>query len=89
MARYRVKSDEEMAWNAIRRAATAKVHLEAAAWKEKRLNDLLPGLQVEFRKMLQKGELPELEVEYEEWVERSIRAMQGLPEGDHAPDGSA
>lgn len=86
MARYRLKSDEEMAWNAVRRAATARVSLEAAAWKERRLNDILPGLQVEFHKMLQTGNLPELEVEYEEWVERSIKAMRsGLPESEEAP----
>ncbi len=76
MARYRLKSDEEMAWNAVRRAASARVRLEAQAWQERRLNDILPALQVEFHKMLQQGDLPQLEIEYEEWVERSIRAMR-------------
>lgn len=84
MARYRLKSDEEMAWNAVRRAASARVRLEAQAWQERRLNDVLPGLQVEFHKMLQTGDLPQLEVEYEEWVERSIQAMRhgSLTPGD-------
>jgi hypothetical protein len=75
MARYRLKSDEEMAWNAVRRAASARVKLEASAWSERRLNDVLPGLQVEFHKMLQTGVLPELAVDYEEWVERTVAAM--------------
>lgn len=77
MARYRIKSQEELAWNAVRRAATARLRLESQAWLEARLNEVLPGLQVEFSKMIQEGDLPQLEVEYEEWVERSIRAMRG------------
>ena len=76
MARYRLKSEEEMAWNAIRRAVAARVHLEAAAWKEKRLNDLLPSLQVEFQRTLNAGNLPELEADYEQWVEDALTSAK-------------
>lgn len=76
MPKYRLKSEEEMAWNAVRRAVTAKLRLEAAAWLEKRQNDILPGLQVEFQKALQAGNLPELEAEYETWVEDAMQASQ-------------
>lgn len=76
MARYRLKSEEELAWNAIRRELTAKVSLEAAAWKEARLNELLPTMQVEFQKMLKKGDLPKLEADYEKWLEAALAAMQ-------------
>lgn len=82
MARYRLKSDEEIAWNVVRRAVTARLRLQAAAWVEKQLNDLLPPLQVEFSRMLQRGEMPVLEPEYEEWLDVTLKAMRdGLPEG--------
>ena len=76
MARYRLKSEEEIAWNAVRRAVTARVRLEAAAWTEKRLNDLLPPLQIEFQKVLHDGYLPQLEADYEVWVDDAISAMR-------------
>lgn len=84
MPRYRLKSEEEMAWNAIRRTATAKYRLEAAAWLEKRLNDSLPGLQVEFQKALNAGNLPELEAEFETWVADAMEASERR-ELTHAP----
>jgi hypothetical protein len=87
MPRYRLKSDEEMAWNVVRRAATARIRLEAAAWMERRLNDILPELQLQFRQLLQTGVLPQLEAEYETWLDSAIRAMkEGLPESGE-PDG--
>ena len=87
MARYRLKSQEELAWNAVRRELTAKVSLEAAAWKEARLNDLLPAMQVEFQKMIQKGDLPKLDADYKSWLEAAFAAMQ-RPTLD-AADGSS
>jgi hypothetical protein len=54
----------------------AEVHLRALAWKEARLNEVLPALQVEFHKMLQKGELPQLEADYKEWLDSAFAAMQ-------------
>ena len=75
MPKYRLKTDEEMAWNAVRRAARARIRLEAAAWEEKRQNDILPGLQVEFHKKLSGGNLPEIEADYEAWLEISLNAL--------------
>lgn len=72
MARYRLKSREELAWNAIRRALTAKLRLEATAWLENRLNDELPVLQLQFQRTLNAGHLPELEADYEKWVEDAL-----------------
>lgn len=82
MPKYRLKSEDEMAWNAVRRAVTAKLRLEATAWLEKRLNDELPGLQVEFQRVLNAGNLPELEADYEKWVEDALAAQRSraLPE---------
>lgn len=72
MARYRQKSREEMVWNAIRRAATAKLRLESQAWMEERLNALLPELQLEFTKTLNAGNMPTLEADFEKWVEDAL-----------------
>lgn len=74
MARYRQKSREEMVWNAIRRAATAKIRLEAAAWQEERLNAILPELQLEFTRALNAGNMPKLEAEFEQWVDDALSA---------------
>ena len=74
MAKYRLKSEEEMAWNAVRRAVSAKLRLEATAWLEKRMNDELPALQVEFQRTLSAGALPELEADFEKWVEDALAA---------------
>lgn len=75
MAKYRLKSEEELVWNALRRAATTQVRLEAAAWAEKRLNDILPNLQVEFQRMVQRGNLPELDQEHlRTWVKDAAAA---------------
>lgn len=82
MPRYRLKSSEELVWNAVRRAATARIHLEAAAWKEARLNEVLPALQMEFHKRLQDGDLPALEAEWKEWVESSIHALSARELGE-------
>lgn len=82
MAKYRLKSEEELVWNALRRAASAQVQLEATAWKEKRLNDLLPNLQVEFQRMVQKGNLPELDQAHlRQWV-RDAAAAASRPQLD-------
>ena len=72
MPKYRLKSEEEMAWNAVRRAATAELRLQAAAWLEKRLNDVLPQMQVEFQKTLNAGHLPELVANHKTWVKDAM-----------------
>lgn len=74
MARYRLKSREELVWNAVRRTLTAKLRLEATAWLEQRLNDELPALQHQFQQMLNNGKLPELEADHEKWVEDAVKA---------------
>lgn len=63
-----------MAWNAIRRAVTAEIRLEANAWIEKRLNDVLPDLQVQFQKTLNQGRMPALKADYKNWVKDAMTA---------------
>lgn len=62
--------------------------LEASAWKEKRLNDVLPNLQVEFQRMVQAGNLPELDQNHlRQWVKDAVAAAN-RPKLDEAPDES-
>lgn len=59
---YRRKSEAQLKWNAIKKAAIAKATLEAAIIRERLLNEYLSELWPEFEKSLQKGELLELEI---------------------------
>lgn len=72
MARYMVKNDTDLAWNHIRRVATAQVRLEARAWEERRLNEVLAPLQERFEAAITSGELRELEPGYETWVKDAL-----------------
>lgn len=89
MPKYRLKSEEELVWNAVRRAATAQVNLEALAWKERRINDILPALQVEFQRMVQDGNLPELDEKHmKQWVKQALEAAR-RPKLDAVSEGVA
>jgi len=72
LARYRTKDEVDLRWNAIRRAATARVDLEVKTYREKRLNDVLSQLWTTFSHALGEGTLTELEPEYEQWVADSL-----------------
>ena len=72
MARYRTKDEVDLRWNAIRRAATARVDLEVKTYREKRLNDVLTELWTTFSRALSEGDIVELEPEYEQWVKDAV-----------------
>lgn len=72
MARYREKDEVDLRWNAIRRAATARVDLEVKTYREKRLNDVLTKLWNTFAVALSQGDVVELEPEYETWVSDAL-----------------
>lgn len=72
MARYREKDEVDLAWNAIRRAATARVDLEVKTYRERRLNEVLGQLWHTFSRALSMGEVLELEPEYEVWVKDAL-----------------
>ena len=58
---YRRKSEAQLKWNAIKKAAIARATLEAAIYRERVLNELLSEAWTEFEKSLQSGELLELD----------------------------
>lgn len=72
MARYREKDEVDLRWNAIRRAATARIDLEVKTYREKRLNDVLSQLWNTFAVALSQGDIVELEPEYEQWVADAV-----------------
>jgi len=53
----RKKEAAELAWSAIKRAATARVNYEAQVWREQRLNEELDKLWHQFEKALNTGEI--------------------------------
>lgn len=58
---YKVKSQEQLAWNKIKRAAQAQATFEAACFREERVNELLGELWPRFSQSLLEGEVLELE----------------------------
>ena len=77
VAKYRPKSEPELIWNAVRRTATAEINLQAQAWKEARLNDILPPLQVAVDRALKRGRVPQLEEpKFEGWVKKTLRVIE-------------
>ena len=72
MARYRTKDEVDLRWNAIRRAATARVDLEVKTYRERRLNEVLSELWTTFSRALSAGDVVELEPEYEQWVKDAV-----------------
>lgn len=72
MARYRTKDEVDLRWNAIRRAATARVDLDVKTYREARLNEVLSQLWTKFSIALGQGDIVELEPEYESWISDAL-----------------
>jgi hypothetical protein len=73
------KNDNDLAWNHIRRVATQQVRLAAAAWTERRINEVLSPLQERFEAAITSGELLELEPEFESWVTETLDEARKIP----------
>lgn len=77
IARYRVKDDVDLGWNALRRAATARIDLKYKTLREHELNEVLGQLWAKYAHALSRGEVIELEPEYETWLRESLPMPQG------------
>lgn len=86
MARYRTKDEVDLRWNAMRRAATARIDLETRAWRERRLNEVLGELWTKFAAGINQGEVLELEPEYEQWIADALN-MKAIGGEDAPADG--
>jgi hypothetical protein len=76
MARYRKKDEVDLAWNALRAAATARINLKYKILREREVDDVLGQLWTKFERSLASGELLELEPEYERWVRDALPLPQ-------------
>jgi predicted RNA-binding protein Jag len=77
VARYRGKDSTDLAWNAIRRAITAKVDLEVKTWREHRLDQELTDAWSKFAQALSRGEVLELDPVHESWIKDALSASPG------------
>jgi hypothetical protein len=79
LARYRAKSEADLAWEEIRRAYTYRANLAAATAKARYLNDVLPRAQEKFESALKRGELLELPqgLDLIDAIELEIRGTKG------------
>lgn len=72
MARYRTKDQVDLDWNKVRRRITRELDIQIADWREEALNNLLGAAWDKFSAALAKGEVLELEADYEAWVSRAL-----------------
>ena len=72
---YKKKGEEELAWSIIKKMVNARVGLEVAIYRERRMNELLGDLWPKFSKALEAGTLKKGDME--QWV---ADALKQLPE---------
>lgn len=72
MARYRQKDETDLAWNDLRRRATALVDLEIKKHRERILNEVLSNLWQEYAKSLETGQKVELSMKHEATFVRDL-----------------
>jgi biotin-(acetyl-CoA carboxylase) ligase len=72
MARYREKSQEDIAWNDIRRRLTRELDANLAAWREKELNKLVTAAWDEFTASMNKGVKVEVEPDMKDWISQLL-----------------
>ncbi|MGZ6587120.1 MAG: hypothetical protein ACXVHX_22755 [Solirubrobacteraceae bacterium] len=80
MARYRHKSDEDLAWNRIRRRITQELDCEIKNAREEALNSLLSQAWTDYTKALGKGTVPEVESKYSNLAHAVVQDVIQIPE---------
>lgn len=61
IAKYREKTEADLAWDRIRRGVQYRINEAAANWRDAKLNEVLPPLQDAFEAALLEGTVLELE----------------------------
>lgn len=72
MASFRPKEDEDFAWNAIKRAATAEIDLELKSIREERVDAALRELWPAFLAGLNSGQVKTANPNYKAWVRDAL-----------------
>ena len=73
MARYRTKTEEDLAWNQIRRRITRDLDTRISDFREELLNKLLGSAFEEFALAQQTGETIQLEEDASGWIRDMLR----------------
>ena len=72
MARYRHKSEEDLAWNDIRNTITAMINLEFKKARERVVNDSLWEAWEGYTKAVGQGKLPEIKATYSQFAQTVV-----------------
>ena len=80
MARYRHKSEDDLAWNRIRRRITRELDTAIADAREGALNALLTKAWDDYTKALGTGTLPEIESKYANLAGAVVQDLVQAPE---------
>jgi hypothetical protein len=80
MARYRHKSDEDLAWNRIRRRITRELDSEIQNAREEALNAILTKAWDDYTTALGQGKVPEIESKYSNLARAVVSDVVEIPE---------
>lgn len=80
MARYRHKSEDDLAWNRIRRRITRELDSEIQNAREEALNAVLTKAWDEYTTALGQGKVPEVESKYSNLAHAVVDDIVKLPE---------
>jgi hypothetical protein len=65
---FKAKDEDQLAWDLLKAATRAKVNVEVAAYRNRRVNEILEELWPAFRAYLNGEEIGAIDPMYENWV---------------------
>lgn len=65
---FRPKDEDQLAWDLLKVAARARVNVEVAAYRNRRVNEILAELWPAFRAYLDGEEIPAIDPVYSNWI---------------------
>lgn len=80
MARYRHKSDDDLAWNRIRRRLTRELDSEIQNAREEALNAMLTKAWDDYTTAIGQGTVPEIESKYSSFARAIVADLVQIPE---------
>ena len=80
MARYRHKSEDDLAWNRIRRRLTRELDSEIQNAREEALNAILTKAWEDYTTALGHGTVPEVESKYSNLARAIVEDIVQIPE---------
>ena len=70
------KTEDELAWDLVKAAVRAKVNLEVAAYRNRRVNEILGELWPAFQASLNGEEILQIEPDYGTWVADALETSR-------------